>query len=352
MKKILSLIMACLLIFAAVSCGNQGSSETDGTESGSYSDATSDTSDVIDESPVDVVEKQIIADRTFKHGFNVQSQTDGIPTPIGVLRTDETDTVSPLWNIGQWYCGASYKDDAEKYDSYNILNAKHSLNGSKHTWIDASKKLSVDTETGSIGMRLLGTKEYTHPRQKNEGWPHLLLSYNILGEYKLSELKSVRFEMEFMLTKLTNAMSASEQDNNLHTAQFVFYCVLRNTNKLSKDYNSYLWFGLNLFDARYEIIPAYASQDSGKEINTGAFIYQPISSAYCKMPTRLGETQSINYNLLPRMKDAFKTAQQARFLVNTKWEDLSLKPGNFGFEVTGTYDIAAEISALNLYAGT
>lgn len=347
MKRLLSLIMVFLLIFAAVACGNQDNSATDNTK-----DPTSDTSDVIDESPIGVVEKQIIADRTFKHGFNVKSQTDGISVPIGVLQTDEADTVTPLWNIGQWYCGAAYKDDSEKYDSYNILNAKHSLNGTKHTWIDTSKKLSVDTGNGAIGMRLLGTKEYTHPRQTNEGWPHLLLEYNILGEYKLSELKSVRFEMEFMLTKLTNAMTASEHDNNLHTAQFVFYCVLKNTNKLSKDYNNYIWFGLNLFDARYEIIPAYASQDSGKEINTGAFIYQPISSAYCKTPTKLGETQSINYNLLPRMKDAFKAAQQARFLVNTKWEDLSLKPGNFGFEVTGTYDIATEISTLNLYAGT
>lgn len=347
MKRFLSLIMAFLLVFAAVSCGNRNDSATDESKESVSLDASENT----DESPINVVEKQIIADRTFKHGFNVKSQTDGISTPIGVLQTNEEDAVSPLWNIGQWYCGAAYKDDSEKYDSYNILKATHSVNGSKHTWIDASKKLSVDTETGSIGMRLLGTKEYTHPRQRNEGWPHLLLEYNVLGEYKLSDLKSARFEIEFMLTKLTNAMSASEHDNDLHTAQFVFYCVLKNTNKLSKDYNSYIWFGLNLFDARYEIIPAYASQDSGKEINTGAFIYQPISSAYCKTPTKLGETQSINYNLLPRMKDAFKAAQQARFLVNTKWEDLSLKPGNFGFEVTGTYDIAVEISTLNLYAG-
>ncbi len=347
MKRFLSLIIACLLVFAAVSCGNKNDSATDESKDS----VSSDASDITDESPINVVEKQIIADRTFKHGFNVKSQTDGISTPIGVLQTNDEDTVSPLWNIGQWYCGAAYKDDSEKYDSYNILKATHSVNGSKHTWIDTSKKLSVDTETGSIGMRLLGTKEYTHPRQRNESWPHLLLEYNVLGEYKLSDLKSARFEMEFMLTKLTNAMSASEHDNDLHTAQFVFYCVLKNTNKLSKDYNSYIWFGLNLFDARYEIIPAYASQDSGKEINTGAFIYQPISSAYCKTPTKLGETQSINYNLLPRMKDAFKAAQQARFLVNTKWEDLSLKPGNFGFEVTGTYDIAVEISTLNLYAG-
>lgn len=347
-KKIMGLILASCLALSFGGCGGGTSSVSDSSGAPGMSDGAGDSAS----GGAEITETQIIADRTFQHGFNVKSQTDGIATPIGQIRLDENDTAAPLWNIGQWYCGYYHKDDQTLYDSYNIMNAAHSVNGTKHTFIDASKKLSVDTETGEIGMRLLGTEEYTANRQQNEPWPHLLLEYSMTENYSLAELKSVRFEMDFMLTKLTSGYTSPSQiDTDLHTAQFVFYCTLRNNNPQSEDYGSYIWFGLNLFDARYEIVPAYASQDSGKEINTGAFIYQPISSVYCRTPTRLGEEQNIDFDMLPRMRDAFKAAQDARFLVNTKWEDLALCSGNFGFEVTGTYDIAAEITTLNLFAG-
>ncbi len=345
MKKLFSIILSLVIALSLIGCtsGEGGTSQSEEKESQS----------VIDESiPDGVVETQIIADRYFSHGFTVSSQTDGIATPIGQVKFNEEDKVSPQWKLAQWYCGYYHRDDVELYDTYNILNGKHVVNGTKHIFTDTSKKFSIDTETGAISMRLLGTKEYVSNRQSGQPWPHILLEYQMVKTPRLKDLKSVRFEMDFELTRFSSGYTSDSQINkDLHTAQFVFYCTLVNNNSRSKDYGQYIWFGLNLFDARYEIIPAYASQDSGKEVNTGAFIYQPISSSYCKTPTRVGETQSIDYNILPRMRDAFRAAQEARFLTNTKWEDLVLNSGNFGFEVTGTYDIAADISVLNLYIG-
>jgi hypothetical protein len=298
-----------------------------------------------------ITETQVFADRNFLNGFQVKSQTDGIPTPIGSIVFEES-TSDPSWNIGQWYCGYYHKEDKDLYDSYNILNVERTDKNTKHTFIDASKKVSVDTDSGEIYMRLEATKEYISPRESEQPWPHLLFEYNTSDTFYLKDLKSLRFDMEFMLTKMQDGFeSASQIDTNLHTAQFVFYIVVKNTNANSPDFNQYIWFGLNLYDARWEIVPAYASQDSGKEINTGAFIYQPISSTYCKYPTKIGETQIIDSDLLPRIEDALKAAQQAGFLVNTTWDDLSLAGGNFGLEVTGTYDIAVDISKLNLWAG-
>ncbi len=344
MKKILSAILSLAMLFSLFACSSNGDNSSSANSDSSYNS----------EEPVpdDAVETQIIADKYFSHGFSVSSQTDGIATPIGQVKFNEADMVSPQWKLAQWYCGYYHRADKELYDTYNLLNGKHAINGAKHVFTDTSKKFSIDTATGAMSMRLLGTKEYTSNRQSGEPWPHLLLEYKMVKTPRLSDLKSVRFEMDFELTRLSNGYtSASQINKDLHTAQFVFYCTLVNNNSKSADYGEYIWFGLNLFDARYEIIPAYASQDSGKEVNTGAFIYQPISSSYCKAPTRVGETQSIDYNILPRMKDAFRSAQEARFLVNTKWEDLVLNSGNFGFEVTGTYDIAADISVLNLWVG-
>ncbi len=344
MKKLFSIILSLVTALSLIGCtSGEGTSQSEKGESES----------IIEESiPDGVVETQIIADRYFSHGFTVSSQTDGIATPIGQVKFDEEDKVSPQWKLAQWYCGYYHRDDVELYDTYNILNGKHVVNGTKHIFTDASKKFSIDTETGEMSMRLLGTKEYVSNRQNGQPWPHILLEYQMIKTPRLKDLKSVRFEMDFELTRLSSGYTSNSQINkDLHTAQFVFYCTLVNNNSRSKDYGQYIWFGLNLFDARFEIIPAYASQDSGKEVNTGAFIYQPISSSYCKTPTRVGETQSIDYNLLPRMRDAFRAAQEARFLTNTKWEDLVLNSGNFGFEVTGIYDIAADISVLNLYIG-
>lgn len=299
----------------------------------------------------DIKEVQVFADRNFKNGFYVRSQTDGVATPLGVITFEQTE-IEPSWSIGQWYCGYYYRQNQSLYDSYNFLKAKRTDNDSKHTFVDASKKVTLDTETGEMYLRLEGSKEYLEPREQNQPWPHLLFEYNTEEQFKVSELKSLRFNTEFTITKMKSGfVNEAQIDSNLHTAQFVFYIIVKNTNPASPDFNNFIWFGLNLYDARWEIVPAYASQDSGKEINTGAFIYQPISSTYCKVPTRVAEQQIIDYDLLPRIEDALTAAKQAGFLKNTHWEDLSLCGGNFGFEVTGTYDIAAEISKLDLWAG-
>lgn len=310
-----------------------------------------DTNNDINKEDNEVTEIQVFADRYFQKGINVKSQTDGVAIPIGKITFEDSEE-EPQWSLAQWYCGYFHKDDKDLYDTYNILNGERKSDGSKHTFLDASKKISLDTETGQIYMRLEASKEYTAPRKEGEPWPHILFEYNTSERFHLKDLKSLRIDMEFMITKMKEAFDNPLQiDKNLHTAQFVFYIIVSNTNVNSKDFGNYIWFGLNLYDARWEIVPAYASQDGGKEINTGAFIYQPISSTFCKVPTRVGETQKIDYDLMPRIKDALEAAQQAGYLVNTKWEDLSLGGGNFGVEVTGTYDIAIDIAKLNLWAG-
>lgn len=298
-----------------------------------------------------IIETQVFADRYFANGLTVRSQTDGVAQPIGEIVFGESEK-DPQWNLAQWYCGYYHREDKELYDTYNILNAKRKDDGSKHTFNDASKKVIIDTETGQIYMRLEASKEYIAPRQEGEPWPHILFEYQTSEPFHLKDLKSLRFDTEYMVTKMEDAFaSSSEVNENLHTAQFVFYIIVKNTNTDSKDFGNYIWFGLNLYDARWEIVPAYASQDSGKEINTGAFIYQPVSSTFCKYPTKVGEPQVIDYDLLPRIKDALDSAKQAGYLVNTNWEDLSLGGGNFGLEVTGTYDIAVDITKLDLWAG-
>lgn len=354
-KRLLLISFLFAFLMASVSCNsekgiqNQDSKDTTGQDNVAKGEDTVDNSETEESS--EITEVQVFADRYFTKGLNVKSQTDGIAQPIGKITFDNTSE-EPSWNLGQWYCGYYYKDDKELYDSFNILNAKRKDDGDKHTFTDASKKVSIDTKTGAIYMRLEASKEYTAPREEGQPWPHILFEYDTSDTYYLKDIKSLRFNMEYMVTKMVSAFENPQQVNqNLHTAQFVFYIVVRNTNPSSKDFNNYIWFGLNLYDARWEIIPAYASQDSGKEINTGAFIYQPISSTFCKYPTKIGEPQVIDYDLIPRIQDALDAAKQAGFLVNTVWEDLSLSGGNFGVEVTGTYDIAVDITKLDLWAG-
>lgn len=351
------LLISYLLVFLMVgaSCNSdkkiqkQDSKDSTEQDKETKGEATVDNGETKENS--EIREVQVFEDRYFTKGLHVKSQTDGIAQPIGKITFDDTSE-EPSWSLGQWYCGYYYKEDKELYDTFNILNAKRKDDGEKHTFIDASKKVSIDTKTGGIYMRLEASKEYTAPREVGQPWPHILFEYSTSDTFYLKDLKSLRFNMEYMVTKMENAFANPQQVNqDLHTAQFVFYIVVKNTNPDSKDFNNYIWFGLNLYDARWEIIPAYASQDSGKEVNTGAFIYQPISSIFCKYPTKIGEPQMIDYNLIPRIQDALNAAKQAGFLVNTVWEDLSLSGGNFGVEVTGTYDIAVDITKLDLWAG-
>lgn len=301
---------------------------------------------------------QVVRDNKFANGFNVKGQMDGIGTVFGKLTYDD-DSVTPNWSLGQWYCGY-YNSPVEKpkrnedfNPDYNILNAKKTYNEKTglYTWQDASKTLRVNPTEGTLYARLEGTKEYNAPRTDGGPWPHLLMEYSTVGGVKISDLYSLTLNLDYTLKMFKGDMGSGLR-SDLHCAQFPFYCVISNQNPNSPGRGQYVWFGACLFDNRQDYTMTFASQDVGSDdkIATGAFIYQVGQQAYLKAPVTVDDKIQINWDMLPFMKAAYKTARERGFLDKTEFEDLYATGGNFGWEITGTYDAAIQIDKFEIMA--
>ena len=260
----------------------------------------------------------------------------------------------PSWVFPQW---------GSKYDLYDYAKRNYFNGGDAFTYISAGKTvngvgipakiLTIDSTDGSIYMELNAQVEYDAPRQDGESWPHTLLSQDFgTALVHISELEDLVMNMTYEITKFEDCMG-NTADTDKHCAQLVWYITLQNRTQGHKDYGKYVWFGITLWDNRISgaSFGGYAAEDAGKEDATHAFIYQPSSALVHptgKCPV-VNEYRTVDFHLLDTAKDAFNTAKDRGYLGDTAWEDLYIGGMNFGFEVTGTYNVAAQIDAVGVY---
>ncbi|MBQ9481552.1 MAG: hypothetical protein IJU84_05275 [Clostridia bacterium] len=266
----------------------------------------------------------------------------------------ENSKDQPSWSFAQWF---TKYDISEYYDrSYTDGGAEFTY-ASKGKFIGGkyvpAKILSVNSNTGKIYMRLNAQVEYDRPRTSGEGWPHTLLSQGFDDRLiKVSEQSEIFMTMEYKVTGFEDIMGASA-DPNLHCGQMVWYVTLQNRVRSNPDYGTYVWFGLQLWDNRHEGVKVkeFAQQDAGKEDSTNQFIFNPAGDYYFEngMQPAVGERRKVDFNILPVAEIALNKAKSRGFLQNTEWEDIYIGGMNFGFEVTGTYNIGAEIYSVGVY---
>ncbi len=290
-------------------------------------------------------QRQIILDNCFHNGFAVKPQMDGNNDIIGYLTCDNSRFAKPSNVLAQWYCGYWRRDDKNEYDRHNILNGYKQVDGDCYEWGDASKKLRLNSVSGSLEMALDASKEYKNDRREGEPWPHILIEYQTETCF-LTQIKTITLDLGFMIRKLQCNMSIV--DESLHAAQFVWYAIIRNSNPKKKDYDKYIWFGCNLYDSRYPQTPFMVFMDGGKEINTGTLIYQPASVEYLKESTVLNKHQEVHFDFTGHLYKAFSVACERGVLSDSRYSDMAITGGNFGWEIPGTYDVSVEIDKMEL----
>lgn len=277
------------------------------------------------------------ADEDYLNGFSVYTTQEGNGTIVGNLKKD-TSTTTPSWTIAQW-------------NSQNdIVNGYRSIQDDLWLWGDNSKQVFVRPQTHTLGLLMNASSEYTADRVQNQPWPCILLNqeFDFNNHVKISELSSLIMNVDFNITKMENHM-VGEVDPNLHAAQLLWYITVQNRNVNSVDFGKYVWFGLQLYDSRYEFCPFFANEDGGKEVNTGMFIYLQESQNFIQDVVVPNRTYSIQYNAYEKICEAFALAQSRGYLMNTTFDDLYIGGMNIGWELPGTYDVCVEISDLNLY---
>lgn len=270
-------------------------------------------------------------------------------TICGIDTGNEASWVFPQWG--------------SKYDLYDYEDRTFYNGGKAFTYVSKGdtvngkqipgKVLSIDGTDGSIYMELNAQVEYDDPRQNGESWPHTLLSQDFGGDLvHVADLEDLVMNMSYEIVKFEDCMG-NQANSGLHCAQLVWYITLQNRTPGHEDYGKYVWFGITLWDNRISgaASDGYAAEDAGKDDATHAFIYQPSSAIVHpngKCP-RVNEYRTVDFHLLDVAREAFNTAKDRGYLGNTEWEDLYIGSMNFGWEVTGTYNVAVDIDSVGVY---
>ncbi len=294
----------------------------------------------------------LFEDPFIKNGFTVMATTH--EAGISGVIAGANSTGTPSWTFAQW---------GSKYDIFDYDEREYFNNGDAYTYVSAGKKvngvtvpakvITVDSVKGSIYMELNTEVEYDHPRRDGEDWPHVLMSQDFGPDLvHVCELEDLVMNMSYEITKFDDCMGSSA-DTNKHCGQLVWYITLQNRTPGHKDYGSYVWFGITLWDNRMSgsTFGGYAAEDGGKADATHSFIYQPASAVVHgnrNLPV-VGEERTVDFHVLDAARAAFVLAKERGYLGDTAWEDIYIGGMNFGWEVTGTYNVAAQIDSVGVY---
>lgn len=333
----------------------------DGSESSKEDEADSSTS--MPDDGEEEVKKDTVA-WYVENGYTPLFSDPYMKNGISVLSVDgskkrafqfATSVGNPSWNVAQWH---------SRYDLHDYENLKHVKQGTAFELSSYGAKgadgkylpakiINVDTAGPALYLELNAELEFDRPKEDGEGWPHILVSQDFSKNLvHVCEQEELTTHMEYTITHFDDRMNGQANPGK-HCAQLVWYVTLQNRNPESEGYGQYIWFGFNLWDNRHNggVCPQYAAQDLGKEDATLAFIYQPASTVFFtekRMPF-VGEKVTMKFDFLSTAKSAFELAKERGYLPQTTWEDVYIGSMNFGWEVTGIYNVGVQIDTVGIY---
>lgn len=324
MRKILSLLIMLFLSIALTACH---SSET-----------------IPETTKIKTIE--LLSDSDFSGGFEI-SPADADPQPdnryplsYNLEYSSSDESIS--WLLSQHGCRYGLAD-------------KYAIDGETVQYIDGNyyiedvaKKLVINPADKEITFTMNTSLEYLTARKDKEGWPHLLVEQGFTSQEELVNLEGLVLNLDITLEKSKLMMTDEEYNASLHTAQFIMYIIVRTNSAL--DGGSFMWFGIPLYDARYNFIQEAGMIDAGTSGNTGMFIYHLPSIDSLPNGLNIGVYNNVNMDLLPYMQRALSLAHSQGVLLNTEVENLYLTGMNIGWEVPGTYDISIKIANLSIIA--
>ncbi len=303
-----------------------------------------------DKSKTDVTNKGMLRDVTFRNGFTVSGYASNDDVVYrGEIHYDKTKAQheaagggAPDWIFAQWGVKNAIAADA-------LATTDES---GAYGYATDSIGFTVNTQTGALRIALNADKEYDAPRSNGEEWPHALIEQRIdrNAHPSIGELDSLTLSLRYTVEKAENRMG-EQYDPSLHAAQFQWFISLVNANEQSPDYMDRMWFGLAVYDNRYEWTQKSLTVDGGKDDATGRAIYIVRSSMYLREATEVGVANGFEYDILPQLKNAFKEVREfdgVSVFGESTLADLKVDSMNIGWELPGTFDVAVNIDTLSV----
>lgn len=377
MKRIISLFLLALLL---VGCTSQGAGASDEGLDSDYSQTDSDTdgAEPTDEStggatdsaeaPSDTQPteeatqapekkfkiKELIPDNGFLDGMTVLSQKDHANgdrvVELGEFRYGDLSK-APKWSLAQWDSGPCIWENRADSESNTLTDG-------------VSKWVTYKPDEKSLLLRL-NTEAYYQGKGavKGDYWPHLLIEEDFgyseaTPEQKLyysGAAESMRLSFDL---RMPYYIAVSNRDDWVEAAQLYAYVTV----KQKKDPEGrFVWFGMQLFDSRYERNATGWHIDGGKADASNQMIYLIGLSEVYPMgvgslwgedgaaPQASDRWVHIDVELIPHLRDMLSLAvEQGYFPDGTGMEDIYIDYMNYGWESIATYDSAAEIKNLRL----
>jgi len=337
MKKQLNILFLLpLLLFS--SCGQQGISATT-TATTSHGDGLLRRTDY-----------SLVSDPNWTQGFKLKSTSTENAIVIGNLDYNKTTTKDPFWHMAQWWAP----------EEYNFLNSNYTLlSENVHQYENESRKAIIDTKNGSIQMDLNSKEEYLKKygqkeRPSSQSWSHFLLEQNldISQCFHMNLFKSLTVSFDFSINECTYL--GDKESSHVDAAQFLFYLRLYNSPKESEDEsvvgkkNANIWFGLPLFDNRYDFIDEYKQGDTGFVGSTGSLIYSISNREFLTEKIQYTKTYHVEIDVLSYLKDAIIYGVQNNFLPNCLWDNMVLRYFNVGWELPGSFFASSTFSNFDI----
>jgi hypothetical protein len=307
---------------------------------------------------------EILKDLNFSGGFSVggiNAKLEGSGATGYLLYNGKANTEKGSWRVSQWGCSHHMAQEAE-----------FSYSGSVLKYEDAGKTLTVDTaKTGCATLAIRGSEEYSDAtlykngangdRNSDENWPHIYLEQDL--NYNIDpNAKHLYMELNYKVTECSSAHVTGNTGDGAHAGMFVWFITLTNTDPESESFNQTMWFGIKMYDTRFDggTPAAEAGGDNGKEDSTGLFIYIPSLTDVDKaeyseatIPSAvIGQDGVVKFDILTYFPKMFKRLSK---LTNPQMkganiDHLRIGSTNFGWELMGNNDAEVEISYINLYA--
>lgn len=292
----------------------------------------------------------VLSDPKWTQGFVLKSTRTTDAHVVGNLDYNKTTEREPFWQMAQWWTP----------DEYDFINSKYSLLSSGvHQYENESRKAVIDTNEGSFKMSLNSTEEYlknygTKERPSDKSWSHFLLeqSFDESQCFYMNQFEKLVVSFDFSIDECTYL--GDKEDSKNEAAQFLLYLRLFNRPAEDADEkevgkkNANIWFGLPLFDSRYDFVDEYKQGDVGFVGATGSLIYSIAGTEFLSEKIQYTKTYHVEIDVLEYIKDAVIYGVMNDYLTNCKWNNMMLRYLNVGWELPGSFSASATLSHLDV----
>lgn len=295
---------------------------------------------------------QLIPDADFYNGLTVLSQKDHANgdrvTELGDFYYTRS-MEDPVWTLAQWDSGPCIWKDRVDSDKTTLTDG-------------VSKWVTYDPKQKSLLLRM-DTEAYYQGKGAVQGdyWPHLLIQQNFpyssasASEKKFYTGAADKWMLSFDL-RMPYYKATPNPDNWVEAAQLYMYFGAH-----EKKTGRFVWFGLQMFDSRYELSGDSYHVDGGKADASGQMIYvigmgnvyQNVEKSFWNEigtePQVTNDWIHFELDLIPHLQNMLdRGIREGDFPEGTTVDDFYIDYMNYGWEIIATYDCGVEIKNLSL----